>query len=328
MQKNILISVIVPVYNVEQYLERCVDSILAQTYSNLEVILVDDGTKDSGGLICDAYAQKDTRVRVIHKENGGLSSARNAGIDIAQGEYISFVDSDDWIEPDALEKLLNTAIQNQVELVIGGRWDVKAKTGEKTLGLCPEKMEVVSAEEAVSRIFRWDHCDSASWDKLYHRRLFQQIRFPYGMIVEDVPIMYKIVLDAGHVAFLNKPIYNYFHREGSITTSKLSEKTFHFSRHTSKILPDIQQNHPNLEAEARYLRVRSLVYSVLSVDLASPEDRKKFQDVCCQERKLLRGFAGFILTSPLFGRKEKIMDLLLAIGWYRGLRNVVKRFKT
>lgn len=324
-QKNILISVIVPVYNVEQYLERCVDSILAQTYSNLELILVDDGAKDSSGVICDAYAQKDTRVRVIHKENGGLSSARNAGIDIAQGEYISFVDSDDWIEPDALENLLNTAVQNQVELVIGGRWDVKAETGEKKLGLCPEKMEVVSGDEAVSRIFRWDHCDSASCDKLYHRRLFRQIRFPYGMVVEDVPIMYKIVLDAGYVAFLNKPVYNYYHRKGSITTSKISEKTFHFSQHTVGVLAYIRENHPSLLTAARYLRVRSLVYSVLSVDLASPEDRKKFRDMCRQERKQLRGFMGFILTSPLFRPKEKVTDLLLGCNLYRHLRRYFTR---
>ena len=110
MQQDILVSVIVPVYNVEAYLGRCVDSILAQTYRNLEVILVDDGTKDNCDRICDDYAAGDPRIRVIHKENGGLSSARNAGIDIARGDFLEFVDSDDWIEPDAVESLLQTAL--------------------------------------------------------------------------------------------------------------------------------------------------------------------------------------------------------------------------
>jgi len=291
------------------------------------VILVDDGTKDNCDKLCDAYAAIDTRVRVIHKENGGLSSARNAGIDIARGEYLVFVDSDDWIEPDAVESLLHTALEHGVGLAIAGRWDVKEETGEKKLGLCPEKQEVLTAEETIRRIFRWDHCDSASWDKIYHRRLFRQIRFPYGVVCEDVPIMYRIVLDAGRVAFLNKPVYNYFHRPGSITFSSVSEKNFHFSQHTAVILPWILEHYPNLEKEARYLRIRSLVYAVQSVDLACPEDRKKFGAMCAAERKNLRREAGFILTCPWLSRKERITFLLLAFGLYRRLRMVFTREK-
>ena len=119
VNRETMLSVIVPVYNVEAYLPRCVDSILAQSYSNLEVILVDDGAKDASGAICDAYAAKDPRVKVIHKENGGLSSARNAGLDIALGEYIAFVDSDDWIEPDAYQHLLEVMERYDVRLVCG-----------------------------------------------------------------------------------------------------------------------------------------------------------------------------------------------------------------
>ena len=203
MQQDILVSVIVPVYNVKNYLGRCVDSILSQTYSNLEVILVDDGASDGSGRICDDYAARDSRVRVIHKENGGLSSARNAGIDVARGVWLEFVDSDDWIEPDAVENMLSLALEENAELVIAGRWDVRAKTGEKRPGLCPKKREVVPAEEVVSRIFRWDNCDSSACDKLFARRLFREARFPMGVVTEDVPIMYKIVLDAGTVVFLD-----------------------------------------------------------------------------------------------------------------------------
>ena len=159
-----LISVIVPVYNVEKYLGKCVDSILAQTYENLEIILVEDGTRDGCGAICDAYAAKDPRVRVIHKENGGLSSARNAGMDIARGEYFGFVDSDDWIEPETYETLLNLAEKYNADLVSGSRYDVAEPTGERTLGLHHEKEECISAMEMLGRVFVWDGCDSAAWD--------------------------------------------------------------------------------------------------------------------------------------------------------------------
>ena len=322
MQQDILVSVIVPVYNVEEYLARCVDSILSQTYRNLEVILVDDGAKDSSGTICDSYAQRDSRVKVVHKENGGLSSARNAGIDIARGEYLEFVDSDDWLEPDAVESMLHQAVVHQVELVLGGRWDVSARTGEKKLGLCPSHQEIISGTEMVRRIFRWENCDSSACDKLFHKRLFREIRFPHGKVVEDVPVMYKIVLDAGRVALLDKPVYNYFHRSGSISYTTLSEKNFHFSEHTSVIYPYIQDNYPELRQEARYLRVRSLVYAVQSVDLAPRKDRKEFAKRCRAERMELLRHIGFVLTCPFFGRKEKITDLLLALGLYRGMRQI------
>lgn len=320
MEQNVRISVIVPVYNVEAYLNRCVDSILAQTYQNLEIILVDDGTKDACDQICDAYAEQDPRIRVIHKPNGGLSSARNAGIDIATGEYLAFVDSDDWIEPDTYAHLLSAAQRYDVKLVCAGRYDVSSATGEKKKGLCPPREEVVTGVEMSRRIFLWEHMDSAAWDKLYHRSLFREIRFPVGKIVEDVPIMYRIALDSGRVAMCDKPVYNYFHRPGSITTAKISEKTFHFSEHTAGVYAYIREHHPEIEQEARYFRVRSLVYSVISVDLAAAEDRKKFASVCRQLRKLLRGHIPFILKSSLFGNKDRLTYVLLAFGIYRWLR--------
>ena len=158
------ISVIVPVYNVETYQARCVDSILNQSYANLEVILVDDGSKDASGSICDKYAEKDNRIRVIHKENGGLSSARNAGLDVACGEYITFVDSDDWIEPLAYGWMMEAMVRYDVKMVCAGRYDVDGATGEKTVGLCPQKEEVLSGEEMAGRIFTWDNCDSSACD--------------------------------------------------------------------------------------------------------------------------------------------------------------------
>ena len=327
MEHNPLISVIVPVYNVEEFLPKCVDSLLTQTYRNLEIILVDDGTKDNSGEICDAYAARDSRIRVIHKENGGLSSARNAGIDIAGGEYLSFVDSDDWIEPQTYEWMLELVRKYDVKLVCAGRYDVKYTSGKKTKGLCPPREEVITGEELVRRIFRWDNIDSAACDKLYHRSLFREIRYPLGKVCEDVPTTYRIALDAGKAAMCPKPVYNYLHRPGSITTASVSPKTFHFSEHTEKVLPWILENRPALAAEAEYLRVRSLVYNLTVLELADVEQRKIHGEVYRKSRRELRKHGRFLLTSPFFRKQERVTDLLLMLGWYRGLRGLYHTVK-
>ena len=322
-----LISVIVPVYKVEPFLARCVVSILAQPYESLQIILVDDGSPDSCPAICEEYAARDSRVQVIHKENGGLSSARNAGLEAARGEYLSFVDSDDWIEPDTYEAMLALALETGVKLVCAGRFDVSQKTGQKTVGLCPPRREVISGEELAGRIFTWDQVDSAAWDKLYHRSLFRERRYPVGVIVEDVPVTYGIALEAGRAAMLNKPVYNYFHRKGSITNAPVSEKTFHFSRHTARILSDIEQNHPGLLPQARYLRVRSLTYNLLTLENAGPEDRQRFSRVYRESLAALRKLGRFVLTGPFFGRQERLTALLLAAGLYRPMRVLYRILK-
>ena len=321
MHQDILISIIVPVYNVEQFLPKCVDSILNQTYRNLEVILVDDGTKDASNVICDAYAAKDSRVRVIHKENGGLSSARNAGIEIARGEYLGFVDSDDWVERETYEILLAVARKYEAKLVCGGRYDVDAATGARNVGLCPAKEEVVSAETFVGRIFLWDNVDSAACDKLFHRSLFQEVRFPFGKVCEDVPTIYRLALDAGNVALCHKPLYNYYHRPNSITTAKVSEKTFHFAEHTKEIYAFICKHYPALKDRAAYFRVRSLTHSIQSVELAEEESQKHFASKCRQEQRELRKFIGFILRAPWFTTRDRIRNILMSVGLYRQFRN-------
>lgn len=322
---RVKISVIVPVYNVEQYLARCVDSILGQTCSNLEVILVNDGSKDTSGSICDEYAAKDRRIRVIHKENGGLSSARNAGIDAASGDYITFVDSDDWIEEQSYEWMMDAMLRHGVKLVCAGRYDVDGGTGEKTVGLCPQKEEVISGEEMAGRIFTWDNCDSSACDKLYHRSLFENHRYPLGVVCEDLPVTYRIALAAGKVAMLPKPVYNYYQRPGSISRSSVSDKTFHYSRHTAVIYPYIRENHPAIAEQARFLRVRSLYHLCLMLEQAEADVRKVYAAQRRQTRKELGKHLSFIAGYSRFGKQEKITDLLLVLGLYRLLRPLFHR---
>lgn len=319
------ISVIVSVYNVERYLARCVDSILDQSYENLEIILVNDGSKDSSGRICDEYAAKDSRIRVIHKENGGLSSARNAGIDAATGEYITFVDSDDWIEQESYAWLMDAMIHHGVKMVCAGRYDVDGGTGEKTVGLCPLKEEVISGEEMAGRIFTWDNCDSSACDKLYHRSLFETYRYPLGVVCEDLPVTYRIALEAGKVAVIPKPVYNYYHRPGSITTAAVSDKTFHYSCHTAEIYPFIRQNHPAIEEQARFLRIRSLYHLCLTLDQSEASIRGRYRQELRQTRRELGRHGWYILKCRYLGRQEKMTDILLILGLYRLLRPLFHR---
>ena len=323
-----LLSVIIPVYNVEEYLVKCVDSILNQTYRALEVILVNDGSRDASGRICDELAAKDSRIKVIHQENGGLSKARNAGIEAAVGEYITFVDSDDWLEADGYEHLMGLMEKYRVKLVCGGNFDVDGGTGEKTLGLTPAKEEVITSEEMVTRMFLWQGCDSSACDKIYHRSLLETFRYPEGRVCEDVAVTYKIVLSTDRAAMSDRPFYNYYHRPGSITIStaaEITDKTFHFSQHTEEIYAYIREHHPAIEPQARYLRVRSLSHILLLLEQESPEVREKFAVQYRHARKELKKHTVFILKTPYLGKKAKITNLLLNLGLYRHLRPIFHR---
>ncbi|MDR1008372.1 MAG: glycosyltransferase [Campylobacteraceae bacterium] len=210
-----LISVIVPVYNVEQYLKKCLNSITNQTYKNLEIILVDDGSPDNCGKICDEYAAKDKRVRVIHKNNGGLSDARNAGLDIASGEYIAFVDSDDYIDLQAYEELIDIALKEESDIVISSFYYVK-KSG---IFLYEKSLKGLNKEEILYQ-FLSDNYHSSVCNKFFKAELFEKLRFTH-IRFEDLFIMPSLILAAQKISFTSKAYYYYLHtNETSLTSSK------------------------------------------------------------------------------------------------------------
>lgn len=214
-----LISVIVPIYKVEKYLSKCIESILKQTYGNLEIILVDDGSPDKCGEICDDYALKDKRIKVIHKQNGGLSSARNVGIDISEGEYIGFVDSDDYIEPYMYEKLYYAIEQNNCRLSVCNI-NYVFENGKIIPKCDKEKDKVMDFEEAITEMNTYRIFDMGAWSKLYHKDLFKTIRFPIGKLSEDFFVMPQIFDLAQKIVYISTPCYNYLQRQNSITKSK------------------------------------------------------------------------------------------------------------
>lgn len=224
MKNQPLISVIIPCYKVEQYLPKCIDSIIAQTYENLEIWLVDDGSPDRCGEICDKYAEKDKRIKVIHKENGGLSDARNAAIDICNGEYLTFVDSDDTVSPDHVEILYNLA-QKYHSLLTVSQWQTFREG--KRLKIKQKKQKEIcygTPQEAVTAMFYQKEFDNAVWGKMYHRSLFSNIRFPKGLIFEDDYTVYRLMFSSNKVAYTNKITYYYLLRADSIEGETFSEK--------------------------------------------------------------------------------------------------------
>ncbi|MEG2021738.1 MAG: glycosyltransferase [Oscillospiraceae bacterium] len=213
------ISVIIPVYKVEDYLERCVKSVLNQTFDDIEVILVDDGSPDRCGEICDAFAEKDNRVRTIHKKNGGLSSARNAGLDIAKGEYFAFIDSDDWVDIDMLELMLRVAQEKNADIVECSFRNVFSdRITEETT--CTAQIIEASPLEALEGMLDWKTFKALACNKLYRRYLFENLRFTNGVLHEDEFITYKLFWKCKRLAYLDVSKYNYDHtRENAITSS-------------------------------------------------------------------------------------------------------------
>ncbi|HEM4070710.1 TPA: glycosyltransferase family 2 protein [Streptococcus suis] len=224
-----LISIIVPVYNVENYLDECIRTVLGQTYSNWELLLINDGSTDSSGSMCDDYARRDDRIRVIHKNNGGLSDARNAGIDNCTGEYITFLDSDDGIRGDFLEECVTTANQHNVDIVIGHFfiWDENNQTFLYFVDQAQkDTTEVISAQEALNRQVVWKNLNTApfvvAWGKLFRASLFNTVRFPKGKVFEDEYTIHKTLLESNTVALINKEFYMYRRHGNSIMTSHFS----------------------------------------------------------------------------------------------------------
>ena len=216
------LSIIVPVYKVEQYIHKCVDSILNQTFTDFELILVDDGSPDNCGKICDEYAAKDKRVRVIHKENGGLSDARNAGIDVASGQVIGFVDSDDWIERCMYEEMLSYMEENNLDIVCADTNQVKY--GKAKFKPRYSKNKIWVKDEAICEILNGT-LDNAAWNKIYKRSVIGNVRYPKGRIYEDVATTYKFISNSEKVGYISKPYYNYLKRKGSIVASGFNSKS-------------------------------------------------------------------------------------------------------
>lgn len=219
---NVLVSVIVPIYKIEDYLEKCVQSIQLQTYQNIEIILVDDGSPDKCGEKCDQFAKEDPRIKVVHKENGGLSDARNSGIDAATGTYIVFVDGDDYIHEDYIKKLYNALTRNEADVAVCSFSLVDDDKITQVENVSETDL-VITGHELLSRVLTdTGYKYVVAWNKLYKRELFVKHHFAKGKLYEDEYINYELFWDVEKVALVSESLYFYVQRVGSIQGSGMT----------------------------------------------------------------------------------------------------------
>ena len=311
-----LISVIVPIYNVEPYLRKCVDSIIHQTYRNLEIVLVDDGSPDNCGKICDEYAKQDNRIVVIHKTNGGLSDARNAGMENMHGRYVGFVDSDDWIEPDMYEVLLSNLKWFDADMSFGGVSEDIEVDGNVTVTKISQNNKQNFAESNVDAMKRYFIGSWAAWDKLYKAELFSEVRYPFGEINEDEAIVLNLLEQCSTVCYTSKVLYHYIRRmnSGSITMSGWNRKKLAWCDHCERNLRLIEAMHPELEGYAAGRYCASVIWALNNM----AENPKNYPDLIPQYRKKLKQIVGKYRDDINISRKEKLRTnaLMYLFGLY------------
>ena len=290
------ISVIVPVYKVEPYLRKCLDSIVNQTYQNLEIILVDDGSPDSCGAICDEYTAKDQRILVIHQPNGGLSAARNAGLDIATGECIGFVDSDDWVEPKMFEALLWGLETAGADIAVCGRYE---EYKDRRVAIDWPENQAMNCEEALEELLHNERLQNLVWDKLYRRELFEGIRFPEGKTFEDIAVMYRLFLRSEKVLCVPGAMYHYLQRPDSIVSDGSLKNKFARYEMLWQRYEDLKEDWPQF-ANLMAAQCISSAISLWAAYYANSEDVRK------EYREKLRAVSAFARSHPEAGAHTEL----------------------
>lgn len=256
-----LISIIVPIYNVEKYLKKCIDSILNQTYKNLEIILVNDGSTDNSYSICNEYSKKDKRVIVVNKKNGGLSDARNHGLKVANGEYIGFVDSDDYINKHMYENLMRVMSTYYVDIVSCGIKKVYENDKENIeYQISHENVEIYSVEEALLSLIEEKDIKQTVWNKLYKKDVIEDIVFEVGKIHEDEYWSYQVIGNASKIAYLDTELYYYLQREGSIMSKPYSINRLNAIYSRKNRLSYLEDNFPNLVSQGKWSLFFTCIY--------------------------------------------------------------------
>lgn len=301
------VSVVVPVYNVEKHLDRCVESIVAQTLDDIEIILVDDGAKDSSGAMCDAWAKRDSRIRVIHKPNGGLSDARNTGAAAARAEFVGFVDSDDYIMPEMYERLFADVMEDGSDVAVGGVLSVYA---DHSIAAGSGERSVMTGREAVGELLSGEKLRIWVPIKLYRKRLLEEVPFPLGRTYEDAFVAADIFVRAARVSVDLQPLYCYVHHEGTITTQPFSPKSMDIVDAYEHAYQTVAACCPEHEPAARF-RLFWSRFTVLDKMLLD-ESGKRFD----QQKDVvsyLRGHWMEVLRSPYVGRGRKLSMLALKV---------------
>ena len=302
------ISIVVPVYNVEKYLGRCIESILRQTMTELEIILVNDGSKDSSGEICDQYAAKDSRIKVIHKNNGGLSSARNTGIEHSSSEYIGFIDSDDYIEADMYEVLYRNIKEENADISMCDL--IHCYEGREEKKQLAKEYCVWDSKEAIKVVMEAKKTSVTAVNKLYKRELFSEIRYPLQKLSEDAFVIVELLLKANKVVFTSEKKYYYVHRKNSITTSKFKKNDLDVVEAYHKNYKLIVENYPELETTAK---MRCMWADFYVLDKWCLSDNEEMNNEVKKIIRELKENFSFIVNDKRFNLSRKIAVSLLMV---------------
>lgn len=272
------ISVIVPVYNVEEYLENCLESISNQTETDVEIIVVDDGSPDKSGEIAECYRLKDNRVRVIHQDNGGLSAARNSGLDVAKGKYVCFIDSDDWIEPDYLELLLVGIERYQSNISVLKINKITEYRKIKDLTPTKHEWEIFDKDEAMKALFTNNKIGYSANNKLFEMSLFSDLRFPFGKLMEDKAVMYLLVDKSSQISVNISEKYHYYQSPVSILRGSFNPKKFDTFDIQEDMIKFIDANYPEISIKVRTRYIYTAIRMMMSMiennyDIKSDFDR-------------------------------------------------------
>lgn len=317
MEKE-LISVIIPVYNVEEYLPECLDSVLNQSYKNLEIVLVDDGSKDSSGTICDTYEKKDSRIKVIHKKNGGLSDARNRGMQKIKGDYLTFIDSDDWVDKDYVKDLYTSLIQSKADMVVLPLIAVRDKAEGERKKIKNKKNVIYKNSESI-KAFLYQEFPPCAQAKLYKTDLWKGIEFPVNTLYEDVETIYQILKKCSRICFLIDKSYFYRQRPNSIITSEFNLKKLDYIKNIKMINVDVDNKYPELKkagisrlvwAEAHILvHINQKIYPEVNKDIW--QDFIKHRATCLFDKNVKLKNKGMIFVS-YFGQPfmKKVFEIV------------------
>lgn len=321
------VSIIIPVYNVQEYLERCLNSIINQSYENLEVILVDDGSNDNSGEICDSYKKKYKNILVVHKKNEGQSIARSEGLKLSTGEYISFVDADDFLRVDFYKKMITILEQEECDIAVCDY--LKFSECQKNIKYLGEnkniEKDILVPEEAIKRILQKNsNITNFLWNKVYRRRVFKNIKFPKFNIFEDLDIMYKLFNDSRKIVYWNEKLYYYFDRENSSSKAIPSKYIINKIKITEERKKFLLENGYDLEKELNEYR---FISDCNNFKIVARNQSKEifFGDIMKNELIFMKNFYKNNKELKL-DLKEKALIKLLFWNW-KYFYNIISKFK-
>ena len=305
--KQPLISVILPVYNVEAYLESCVESLLAQTYENLELLIVDDGSGSVCAELCDALKNRDARIVVFHKPNGGISDARNFGVELARGEYLTFVDPDDRVDEDYVSYLFGLIGQYGTRMSVCQHWVHQPNGHVDALG--GEGSDLLDAKTCIRRMLYHDGIDTSVWGKLYRRDLFDGVRYPVGKLFEDMGVTYQLFLRSGEIAVGWEMKYHYLIRANSIVTAQFNPHKLDLLEMTDRMAAEVTALWPDLAPAALRRQVYAR-FSTLNQTIGAEGELHREEMI-----RFIRAHQSDVLRDPDAPRRDKLAIRALSMGF-------------